>query len=139
MTEKQKFILSEVIAYVMAHIINIMYIVAIIDVTPELKILWNSQDYFVSWVLLVFSVGIYIVLFLKQLKYQKKLGLGSIYSVITEILYIAINISTIMFDYDGWNWNVFNIKLMLFSFTGLPILFIIIAIVYFKRKKKSGE
>ena len=139
MSEKQKFILSEVIVYMMPHIIDIMYTVTIIDVTPELKIFWDRQDYIVSVILLVFYTGIYIFLFLKQFRYQKKLGLGSIYSVITEILYIVMSISTIMFDYDGWNWNIFNIKLTLFSFTGLPILFIIIAIVYFKRKKKSGE
>ena len=139
MTEKQKFILSEVIVYVMVHIINIIYTVTIIDITPELKVLWNSQDYVISWALFVFYTGIYIFLFLKQLNHQKKLGLGSIYIVITELLYIAMNISTIVFDYDGWGWNIFNIKLLLFSFTVLPILFIIIAIVYFKRKKKSGE
>ena len=139
MTEKQKFILSEVIVYMMPHIIDIMYTVTIIDVTPELKIFWDRQDYIVSVALLVFYTGVYIFLFLKQFRYQKRLGLGSIYSVITEILYIVMSISTIMFDYDGWAWNVFNIKLMIFSFTGLPILFIIIAIVYLKCKKKSGE
>jgi len=142
MTERRKFILSEVIIYMLVHIINIIYIVTVIDITSKYKIFWDIQDYIISWTFLILYTVIYIVLFLKQFRYQKKIGLGSIYSVITEILYIAMNISTILFDHDGWKWNEFNIMLVLFSFTALPILFIIIAIIYFKRKKakeKSGE
>ena len=144
MTGKRRFILSEIGIYLAAHIMDLSYIFTIVLITPDMKKHWTQSDYAAGWVLLVVFTCLYLYVLIKHLHYQKTIGLGSIYSIITEILYLIMSISMLLEPPFSDTWGGLNIFILLFSFTGLPVLFIIIAIVYFaiKRKKsknKSGE
>ena len=139
MTAKQRFILYEIGIYLLAHIMGLGYIFTIVLITPDMKKHWTQSDYVAGWILLVVFTLIYLYVLIKYLHYQKTIGLGSIYSIITEILYVIMSISMLLEPPFSDTWGSLNLLIILFSFTGLPILFIIIAIVYLKCKKKSGE
>ena len=139
MTAKQRFILYEIGIYLLAHIMGLGYIFTIVLITPDMKKHWTQSDYIAGWILLVVFTLIYLYVLIKYLHYQKTIGLGGIYSIITEILYVIMSISMLLEPPFSDTWGSLILLIILFSFTGLPILFIIIAIVYLKCKKKSGE
>ena len=144
MTDKRRFILSEIGIYLVTHIIDLSYMFTIVYIAPDMKKHRTQSDYTTGWILLVVFTCIYLYVLIKYLHYQKTIGLGGIYSIITEILYVIMNISMLLEPPFSDTWGGLNIFILLFSFTGLPVLFIIIAIVYFavkhkKAKNKSGE
>ena len=142
MTERRRFILSEIGIYLLAHIMDLSYILVMVNITPDSRKYWEYSHYTVGWILLAVFTCIYLYILIKYLRYRKSIALGSIYSIVTQATNITRHISTLTFPYNEWKWNVFYIIVLLFSFVGLPILFIVIAIIYFKRKKlknKSGE
>ena len=144
MIEQRKFILAEIAIYFMTHLLNFMFCIAWVCINPDYKRYWTQNNYIVTWVLFGISIAVYCFIIVKHNQKFKKIGLGFIYSIITEILYIIMNISAILRPPYSDEWGLLNIMILVFSFTGLPILFIIIAIVYFavkrkNKKQKSGE
>ena len=142
MTDRRRFILSEIGIFFLTYLIDFLYILIMVNIAPVDRKYWKNSHYTAGWILLSVFICIYLYILIKYLRHRKSITLGSIYSIITQMTNITRHISTLTFPYDEWKWNGFYIIVLLFSFIGLPILFIIIAIVYFKRKKskhKSGE
>ena len=138
MRDKRKFIVSEIGMYFLPHLLNLLYMLIIANANPDLKH-WERDDYVSGWLFLATLAIFYIFILKKHFSHYKKIGLGSIYGAITQVMNIAIHVAAMRYYYNEALWDSIYIDLILFYFTGLPILFIIIAIVYFKRKKKSGE
>ena len=63
MTQKQGFILSEIIVYIVAHALNFVYIITIVGIAPQKKTLWKTAHYSAGWVLLAVYIAIFAVLF----------------------------------------------------------------------------
>ena len=141
MSEHRKFVLTEIAIYLMAHLLNFIYCIAWVYINPDFKRYWTQSNYIVTWILFGISIAVYCFIIVKHNQKFKKIGLGFIYSIITEILYIIMNVSAILRPPYSEEWGLLNISILLFSFTGLPLLFIIIATIYFvvKRKNKKQE
>ena len=133
MSNRTKFILAEIVIYLTTHLLNLIYGISVVCINSDLKIYWTQRDYFIGWILLGVSLFVYLFIMTNYYKRFKKIGLGFIFSIITELLYIAISVSSLVFYAD--EWNMINIGILIFSFTGLPILFAVTAIIYFVTKK----
>ena len=141
MNNNRKFILSEIGICFLPHLLNLLYVFVMINANPDLGY-WEHSDYVSGWLLLIIIVIFYVYIVKKHFSIYKKVGLGSIYGALTQVMNIAIHISILRFYYNENIWGNIYLDILLFYFIGLPILFIIIAIIYFKRKKakeKSGE
>ncbi|MBP1570390.1 MAG: hypothetical protein J6C76_00650 [Oscillospiraceae bacterium] len=139
MSDKMKTILSETAVFVAAYLLDWIYLLLVVCTTPDFKKHWNKGDYWSSYILFVLITLIYVYILIKYYRHFRRIGLGFIYGVIVEILNVVSNLSMLMRPPYSDTLGGLNIMILIFSFTGLPLLFIIIAIVYFAAKRRTAK
>ena len=131
MYNKYKFITADIIILLFAIFGNVLIYFLIGDSFV------NYRDVKISYLIsqMLYNI-IYITVSVKYIKHFKKIGLGYIYSMCFTILWFVFNIFVML--HTGDDWNVPAMLLLTGAVCIFPVLFIIIAVIYyFVNKKKS--
>ena len=133
MNNKYIFIIADVIILLFAVFGNVLIYFIVGDAFVYYKDV--KIAYLISHIL--YNI-IYITISVKYIKQFKKIGLGYIYSICFAMLWFVFNISVML--HTGNDWNVPAMLLLMGAVCIFPVLFIIIAVIYyFVNRKKSDR
>lgn len=132
MNNKYIFITSDVIIFLFAVFGNFLIYFLLGDVFV------NNKDIKIAYLIshILYNI-IYIAVSVRYIKQFKKIGLGYIYSICFVILWFVFNISVML--HTGNDWNVPAMLLLTGAVCIFPVLFIIIAVIYYFVNKKNQK